>query len=300
MINFTEIKTGEDWELFSRDFFTILEYYIEQQPNRGADGGKDFIILENIKGKLNSYSFRWLVSCKHFSKSGKSVNENDDEKNILERVKSFKADGFIGFYSTIASSGLHTRLQQLKDGNEIKDFRIFDNKIIESNLLNMGYSQLIMRYLPEAYKKIKPIHLMDDEYIPLKCDHCGKDLLTALYSEDEKALIARASKLKKEKHIVHDIYFACKGKCDRNLDEECRSKYDTITSWEDITDLARPNFFLFNIMSLINRLNDQNYIYTEKAFKKEKKMIMAIAQKVFREATDFDKTRFNELVRLIF
>ena len=55
------------------------------------------IISETIQGKLSTTQFRWLVSCKNFAKSGKSVNENSDEQNILERCKSICADGFIGF-----------------------------------------------------------------------------------------------------------------------------------------------------------------------------------------------------------
>ena len=63
------------------------------------------LISEQLKGNLNKYRFQWLVSCKHFAKSGNSVKETD-EPNILERLSSFNADGFIGFYSTLPSSGL--------------------------------------------------------------------------------------------------------------------------------------------------------------------------------------------------
>ena len=55
------------------------------------------LVTEETHGALFKGRFRWLVSCKHFAKSGKSINERD-ELNILERMESFCAQGFIGFY----------------------------------------------------------------------------------------------------------------------------------------------------------------------------------------------------------
>lgn len=94
---------------------------------------------------------RWLVSCKHFAHSGNSVKEND-EQNILERVRSFSAEGFMGFYSTVPSSGLNTRLYQLRNEGQIKEYRIFDHKLIENYLITEGFSELMLRYFPESYK----------------------------------------------------------------------------------------------------------------------------------------------------
>src|SRR5689334_6215141 len=99
MIDFKEIpQDGEYWELFARDFLTELGFTIETSPDRGADGGKDFLVLEALKGNLNTYNFRWLVSCKHFANSGKSV-QFGDEPDIADRLAAFGADGFLGFYS---------------------------------------------------------------------------------------------------------------------------------------------------------------------------------------------------------
>ena len=58
MINFKEIRTGELWELFSRDFFSELGFVIDTPPDRGADGGKDFIITEILlKAHLQRCAF---------------------------------------------------------------------------------------------------------------------------------------------------------------------------------------------------------------------------------------------------
>jgi hypothetical protein len=93
MIDYCEIPSdGEIWELFARDLLEELGFIIESGPDRGADGGKDIIAKEIVKGNLGSHEFRWLISCKHYAHSNKSVTEKD-EPNILERVNSFNAYG---------------------------------------------------------------------------------------------------------------------------------------------------------------------------------------------------------------
>lgn len=110
IIDFKEIPPAnsgngdqDSFELFARDFVVeILGLKIISQPNRGADGGKDFLAEEIQSGTISETHIRWLVSCKHFAHSGKSVSDSD-EQNILDRVHQHMADGFIGFYSTIAT-----------------------------------------------------------------------------------------------------------------------------------------------------------------------------------------------------
>jgi len=297
MIDFTELDNdGETWELFARDFLQDLGFVIESAPDRGPDNGKDMIISETIKGKLSTTQFRWLVSCKNFAKSGKSVNENTDEQNILERCKSFCADGFIVFYSTLASSGLNSRLYNLKQKGEIKDYRIFDYKLIENYLLSYRFSKLILRYFPESYKKIRPIHKIVDEFIELKCDCCGKDLLTELYNEKYNGLISLVYQDTEDITVYKDCYVACKGECDRKLEFEAKKK-GYFSSWTDLSDLAKPNFYLHYILSTINQLHSGQYKYENLALKKEKHILMALAQKVFHEVTEEDRNRFLEVLK---
>ena len=298
MINFKEIPHNDDtWELFARDFLEELGFHIESPPDRGPDGGKDMLITEEVKGKLHRYQFRWLVSCKHFGHSGKAVNENDHERNILERVKGFAADGFIGFYSTLPSSGLNSRLKQLRDEGNLRDYRVFDHKLIENHLVTKGFSHIMMRYFPKSYRNVRPIHNVIDEHVPLQCDHCGKDLLDALYYEDYKGLVAQVTKIEKDDKLhILDTYFACKGKCDKILEKVCWKKYDAVTRWEDISDLAMPNQYLRWIMVIINQLADGHHVYSQRAIKKEKQLLMALAQKVFREVSEKERARLRDLV----
>ncbi len=298
MIDFTEIThTDDTWELFARDFLIELGFFIESTPDRGPDGGKDLLVSGQLKGALGKYRFKWLVSCKHFAKSGKSVKEAD-EPNPIERIKSFGANGFIGFYSTLPSSGLNTRLNDLKTKNEIRDYRVFDGKLIENYLIRIGYSRVLMRYLPESYKKIKPLHKVFEDYLPIKCDVCDKDLLEALYHEQRRAVTAQASSRDEEGvETVEHMYFACKGQCDKQLRDMIYQKHKLVTGWNDITDLAIPLNFLRYIIATLNRFNHGKYKYSKEAFEKEKYLIMALSQKVFREMTEAEQERVATLMQ---
>jgi hypothetical protein len=159
-LNFKEIPqanlaTGEqdDFELFARDFFAYLGYKIISEPDRGQDGGKDILIQESRIGIGGETKLLWLVSCKHFAHSssgkGKAVGV-DDEINVSDRIKSNRCDGFIGFYSTIASSGLTKKLEGLSEYDG-KEFKVFNRGNIEQILFKTPEGlQIARRYFPKS------------------------------------------------------------------------------------------------------------------------------------------------------
>lgn len=309
MVNFKEIdKDGEIWELFARDFLTELGFYVESTVDRGPDGKKDLIISENLKGNLSKYKFKWLVSCKHFAnRNSTNAVKEEDEPNILERIKSFKCDGFIGFYSTVPSSGLNTRLNQLKENLDIKDYRIFDYKLIENYLITVGYSELLMRYFPKSYKEIKPLHLLYDQYLEIECKCCHTDLLKKIYEDTFTGLIAFIYDYKTEEingietefEYIEDIYWACKGICDEKI-EYGLIKQNKISAWEDIDDLIIPTKFMQWLFALMNGLENGSVRYSKTAYEKLKHFIMAISQKVLREMTEKERERFIAISNLPF
>jgi hypothetical protein len=299
MLDYREIpEDGEVWEQFAQDFFMSMGLAIESPPDRGADGGKDILMLETLNGPTQSTQFRWLVSCKHTAHSGVAISEITHEKNILERVKSFRADGFIGFYSTLPTAGLNTRLRNLTDSQQIQNYRIFSGKLIENELLTIGRSWIIRRYLPNSYKVVRPIHLVLDEYIPLKCRCCDKNLLVSLFTEHNTSLISFVYQYRREESNNHyiDVYWACKGECDRILQDQVLGRHDATTSWKDISDIAMPNEFLLWLYAILNKMRDGE-TYSDKAFANLKDFIGAISQKVFREVTDQERKRLREMMR---
>lgn len=295
MIDFKEIPDGEVWEQFARDFLTEVGFQVETPPDRGADGGKDLLITERLAGKLNAYPFRWLVSCKHNAVSGKAVSETD-EPNIRERLESFRADGFLGFYSTVPSSGLNTRLAALRNEQKIRDYRIFDSREIENHLIRVGYSKLIMRYLPNSYKRTKPLHILGSTYLPLECRACGKDLLEGLHRKEYRAIIVMDITTNGNGvETVHDFCWVCKGACDRENKVRIRSQNGHMDPWEDISDLDIPLKFLGWVFAIMNRMRAGKTVYTDDGFERIKHFIGAMSQRVFREMTEAETERVNNL-----
>ncbi|MFI5141096.1 MAG: restriction endonuclease, partial [Bacteroidia bacterium] len=126
LIDFKEIPqsngtmpTQDIFEKFARDFFKSIGYEIELDPARGADGGIDIKVSELIDNK----KFFWLVSCKHYAHTGKSITKKI-ETDINDRIVQEKCDGFIGFYSTIANASLSQALEKSK--NKLP-YKLFDN-----------------------------------------------------------------------------------------------------------------------------------------------------------------------------
>lgn len=300
MIDHKEIPSGEGWELFTRDLLSALGFVVESDPNRGADRGRDMVVTEQLAGTFANYRFRWLVSCKHFADSGRAVSE-DDERNILERLKSFKADGFMGVYSTLPTNNLSTRLEDLRANGDIRDFRILDGRAVERYLLRVGFSSLLMRFYPESYRRVRPLHAISDKYVPLPCKKCGKDLLEALFTESYTGLVGYARKVDVNKvdlesplSPVQHVYVSCKGKCDQAITKQLFAK-GLVTGWDDISDLATPIQFLRFVFGLMNSLRDGSEAYTDGAYEELLGVVFALSQKVLREATEEERVRVSQL-----
>lgn len=158
LIDFREIpvansgKGDQDYfELCARDFFLSFGYLIDEGPSRGADGGRDLIVIEPLAGIFSRSEKRWLVSCKHFVHSGMSVSDRD-EPDVIGRVEKFKCKGFIGFYSTLPSTGLANTLKAFQDRIDIE---IFDRARIEHFLVTEDRLRLVLqRYFPEGYTSV--------------------------------------------------------------------------------------------------------------------------------------------------
>jgi len=302
MIDLKEIPDGETWELFARDFLKTIGFVIEEGPDRGPDQGRDMLVVEHHRGHLGRYQFRWLVSCKHNaqSKNAKAVNESD-EQNIQERLDSLNADGFLGVYSTVASTNLNKRLSSLKNNKKIKDYQIFDHKIIENYLVRLGYSSLAMRYLPESYRRLKPLHQIWGEYRPLRCFVCGRDLLESYYKTRDGGLIRMVETTlskKPPKKRVDAVLWACKGECDRAIDRRMTKTGRHDAGWFDISDLAIPSLYLNRIFSIINIMQSGDE-YAPDALKQEKDLLLAMGQIVFRELTEEERHITHDTLELL-
>lgn len=305
IINFTEIPeshkaTGKQdtFELFCREFIeTVLNFKIIEGPDRGQDGGRDLIVAEKQSGVISTSEKRWLVSCKHKAHSKSTVLESD-EQNIVDRVRAFDCDGFMGFYSTNISAPFARRIDQLQRANKI-EFAVLDNERIERMILDSKPGlQLLRRFFPISYAKWQGTHETSnllDEYMPLTCKHCGKELLKNNYLGI--IVFEQSRDYDSGVETIHDFYWCCKGKCDRTL-EEAVDERDHGTSWEDISDLLIPLGFLRWLMGVINGMHSGEHIWSDKTFEKLKEFIICLSQKTLRANTEEQRERFKSLLEI--
>jgi hypothetical protein len=172
IINFREIPPSNEggvyqdrFEQFACDFFETRGYKIIQRPDRGPDGDKDMIISESRSGIGGTTIIRWLVSCKHKAHSNKAVSANE-EQDIFGRVTQHKCQGFLGFYSTIASAALSNKILSCRPNIEA-DF--LDNGKIERDVLKSRDSaRLLATYFPSAQEKLRQLQFSNEKHEHLK------------------------------------------------------------------------------------------------------------------------------------
>jgi formylglycine-generating enzyme required for sulfatase activity len=109
-IDFTQIESGEDFELLCEDLLQAMGFTIEAQVARGPDLGRDIIATKTITddvGILDTH--RYLVECKHYAKGGKSVLERD-VGNPVARMATHNCDRYLLATSTVPSDKLRAQL----------------------------------------------------------------------------------------------------------------------------------------------------------------------------------------------
>lgn len=283
----------DTFELFTRDFLSFLGYRIVHDPDRGADGKKDLIVDEVIKGITSEYTIRWLVSCKHYAHSGTAVKDSD-EINISERLKQHHCDGFMGVYSTLAATSLSGMLQ----GQE--HYIIFDHEKIESYLLDsLDGHRIACRYFPNSFHQFQienpsPAKIFDGE-AELICECCGKNLL--LESEHGNYVLLKEEDLDNGgcQSKYKDMYFACRGNCDQTIKGMYQEKGLYDYGWESIDELCNPSIWISKIMAFINGIQQEQDMDNE-AFIKMKKLFINTYPYVARHLTQKEKERVKTLL----
>lgn len=285
----------DTFELFARDFLEFMGYKIISNPDRGADGGKDLIVNETrtgVGGETDLPENAWCLQLtNHFIFVSPQV-----EANIRDRVETHNCQGFIGFYSTIASTGLSTNLEGQKEKFESQ---VFDKEEIEKRLLSSSKGiHISKRYFPISIQKWqtenpKPAKLFVEDP-SLKCMICGKELLTTNYSN----LIAIWQKIDSNgKKYIKEITWSCKGHCDHQMEYKFRKNdpnYEYIDSWEDISDVMIPTTFLRWVMSTLNE-HRNGVTYSDEAFENLKHFLIQIFPHVSRHLTENEKERLSSL-----
>lgn len=286
----------DTFELFARDFLLFMGYKIITDPDRGADGGVDLIVEEKRTGVGGETIIRWLVSCKHKAFSGSSVSPTDDA-NIRDRVEANNCQGFLGFYSTIASTGLSTNLEGMKDKIE---YQVFDREKIEGQLLHSAKGlEIAERYFPVSLSEWKtenpqPAKIFVEKP-SLKCKVCKKEL----FDQEDNGVITLWSRMRtdyeNEKEHFEHVFWTCRGHCDSALSAYIRKQNSNlIDGWEDISDVMMPTIFIKWVMSIMNEQRT-GIVYSEEAFENLKEFLLQIFPYVSRHLTNKELERVKSL-----
>ncbi|PBB52310.1 MULTISPECIES: restriction endonuclease [Mesorhizobium] len=297
MIDFKEIPDGDAWEAFCRDYLVALGLVVEIPPAKGPDGGLDLLVKEQLRGSLASRPFTWLVSCKHYATSGKSVG-TADEINITDRLEQHGADGFIGFYSTMASAALVTRLKELRDQKKIESYEIYDGTRIENGFHDAGLSGVLLQHLPKSHTSLRPIHPLLGRYQSLPCDVCGKDLLKASVTKETLRNITFATRYGiGDEPIIESVHFVCKGECDQRMDHLIHNRGLT-TAWDDISDYCNPLIFIRRITGYTNQMRTAPNSYAKAAHDRLINFYITLSQRTLRQTNGEDRKALIDAIEL--
>ena len=298
-VDFREIVLTNDgpglqdsWELFARDFLAMLGFEVEQGPDRGADSGRDLVVLERRTSVAGETIVRWLVSCKHNAHAGRSVTAAD-EADLKDRLHTHDCVGFIGVYSTLPAASLSTKLKTLSE------IIVFDRERIESELVKTAEGLLLFkRYFPVSFaswsnENPEPVKLLHDQ-AGLYCLRCKKSLLTP------PSGIMVVWKSKQEGSWVNAkrevLYWCCKGACDRTLREHYY-KSNWVDGWQDISSLIIPTIYLKWTIGFANQLKG-GITYSDQAYKAMQEMLIEIFPYVARQLTLPEREHIEKLVEI--
>lgn len=104
-IEFSRLSAdGQELEQLTRDLCDALRYRAAWS-GRGADDGNDLIVEEPTADDFGGIPRKWLVSCKDFADSGRSVSA-EDVGNVPGRLEQHGCHGFLLVTTTQPSSGL--------------------------------------------------------------------------------------------------------------------------------------------------------------------------------------------------
>lgn len=121
----------------------------------GPDQGRDLIVIEQAKGPFYDFKRIWLVQCKHFAHSGKSVGINDIT-SIIDNCGATGAEGYLLICSTQLTSSLIRKFDEITaNSNNRIVARYWDSIELEKHLYTPYGLPLIYQFFPKSAKDIK-------------------------------------------------------------------------------------------------------------------------------------------------
>lgn len=146
MIDFTKIRSGEDFELLCEDLLRAKALRIVDKVARGPEGGKDLIISETVMDRTGHTEERkTLVQCKHHAHSRKAVGFHD-VANWRDVCDQYKVNRYLLICSTVPTEDLRTKFQSATEKGDYVA-TIWARNDLERHLAD--HSDVRERYFPD-------------------------------------------------------------------------------------------------------------------------------------------------------
>jgi hypothetical protein len=159
-LDFTEIKSGEDFELFITSMLRALSWEILIPPGRGPDGGVD-ILVRSPRDPNTDVSTVFIIQCKHLASSGRAVGmEHLSGPSLSDLLRARGAQGYILATSTIASQAVQNHFVQLNSADG-RPYLLWDRTMLEGKLASLKEPKIVNQYFPKSGTA-----LQRSEYVP--------------------------------------------------------------------------------------------------------------------------------------
>jgi formylglycine-generating enzyme required for sulfatase activity len=112
-IDFSQIESGEPFELLCEDLLRAIGFTIEANVAHGSDQGKGIIATQTVIDRAGiSETHRYLVECRHSGKGGNVILETGAGSSIAS-MESHGCDRYILITSTLPSEAVRIRLASI-------------------------------------------------------------------------------------------------------------------------------------------------------------------------------------------
>ncbi|MDA2519989.1 restriction endonuclease [Bacillus cereus] len=153
MLEFKELSIdGTDLERLVREIF-VREGFETHWTGKGADGGRDLLVKEQVKGPLSNFERLWLVQCKHKAHSGKAVGK-DEANSLITDCRRVGATGYLMICTTALTSGLIQAYKELENTEDNLVIDYWDEVRLEDKLLKPCNFSLIDQFFPNSSNQV--------------------------------------------------------------------------------------------------------------------------------------------------
>ena len=148
-IDFTQLN----WEQFEQLCVDLLEAegFTNVVPSGGwgGDQGRDIAAQESITSRTGKqWTVQWMVQCKHYAVSGRSVGHRD-VTGIIDFLSTHNADGLFVITDTSLTASLVKKLEEFDRDKRLPYRTAFWDGHRLQNLLLDRHPKLLLRYFPK-------------------------------------------------------------------------------------------------------------------------------------------------------